>query len=86
MSDIIDFLERVGQDSNLRHASRAQLERAASEVHMSPEVRAALADRDQHLLATLLGTGNVCCLINVPVGGDDEQADDKRRAPASRVA
>ena len=94
MSDIIDFLERLGQDSGLRHAPRAQIDQASSGVQMSPQVRAALANRDQRLLETLLGTDNVCCLINVPVWGEDEEAGENKgepkpaavEAPLSRVA
>jgi hypothetical protein len=94
MSDIIDFLERLGQDSGLRHAPRAEIERALSAMQVSPEIRAALADRDQRLLETLLGAGNVCCLINVPVWGEDEEAGEDKgepkpaavEAPLSRVA
>ena len=42
MSNVIDFLERLGQDSGLRHAPEAVLERALSEAHMIPELRAAI--------------------------------------------
>ena len=54
MTDVIDFLERLGQDAALR---RASLESAAS-AGMSTELRVALANRDQRSLEALLRVGN----------------------------
>jgi hypothetical protein len=98
MSDVIDFIERLGQDSTLRHAPRRMLDRALSDTQMSPELRAALASRDQRLLEELLGAdANVCCMVNIPV--EDEEVDKQKarddkedaksladRAPLSRIA
>ncbi len=75
MSDVIDFLERLGRDATLR---RAPLEQALHGAGLSVEVRAALETRDRHLLETVLGANNVCCLIHVP---DVEEAAD---APAKQ--
>lgn len=72
MSDVIDFLEKMGQDSALRHAPRAQLEGALADAGLSAQIRAALASRDTGALAALLGSGNVCCLINVPLQEQEE--------------
>src|SRR5215472_10601812 len=72
MSDVIDFLEKMGQDSALRHASRAELEGALAEAGLSSQVRAALASGDTGALAALLGSGNACCLIHTPT--EDERA------------
>lgn len=67
MSNGIDFLERLGQDSGLRHAPEAVLERALSETHMIPELRAAILEGNQRMLETLLGAGStVCCLVCAP--------------------
>jgi hypothetical protein len=63
------FWKDWGQDSGLRHAPEAVLERALSEAHMIPELRAAILEGNQRMLETLLGVGsNVCCLIAVPPG------------------
>jgi len=73
MPDVIDFLQRLGEDSTLRYASRPVLDRALIEAQMSPELRVALASSDQRLLETLLGTSTkVCCLIYKPLGDEDE--------------
>jgi hypothetical protein len=75
MTDVIDFIERLGQDSGLRYASGQVVDRVLSEAQFSPEMRIALASRDQSLLESLLGaTTNVCCLINAPLGEEEENA------------
>ncbi|MDB6043469.1 MAG: hypothetical protein JWM63_2020 [Gammaproteobacteria bacterium] len=84
MSNGIDFLERLGQDSGLRHASEAVLERALSEAHMIPELRAAILEGNQRMLETLLGVGsNVCCLSAVPLGEDPEGEKPRKADPQS---
>jgi hypothetical protein len=71
-------LERLGQDSGLRHAPEAVLERALSEAQMIPELRAAILEGNQRMLETLLGaSSNVCCMVNVPIQQEDE--DEKPR-------
>jgi hypothetical protein len=84
MADIIDLLERMGQDSRLRHASRAMLERAMSETQMSPRVRSALVSGDRTEIEVVLGVdNNVCCMVFVPTPSGDEQdapADERQKA------
>jgi hypothetical protein len=76
MSDVIDFLEKLGQDSALRHAS---LDSVLAQARVSPEVRAALASRDAGALAELLG-GNVCCMIFAPLEEGQEEWQPKQAA------
>ena len=80
MTDVIDFLERLGQDAKLR---RAPLETALTGVGLSTEVREALAKRDQGALEALLGVGNVCCLINAPTEEEQKDAPVKKDARAA---
>jgi hypothetical protein len=75
MSDVIDFLEKLGQDSTLRHATGAQLQGAMSDL--DPQLRAALMAGDRQTIEALLGTDNVCCLVNAPMQGDE--ADPGKR-------
>jgi hypothetical protein len=77
MSDVIDFLEKLGQDSALRHAS---LDGVLARAQLSPEVRAALASGDQHALKTLLGSGNVCCMVFAPL---EEEQEESQREPVA---
>jgi hypothetical protein len=84
MSDIIDLLERIGQDSALRYASPSQLEKVLCELQVSPELRAALATAHRGSANT-----NVCCMINAPIEDWDEEEKSKpqkAQLPLSRVA
>lgn len=74
MVDIIDFLERMGQDGSLRHAPKAILERAMRDAQIDPEARAALLSGARAGIEAVIGSGgSVCCLIHAPE--DEEQAD-----------
>jgi len=78
MSNVIDFLESLGQDAKLRHASRDEMERALLNAQIDPELRAAILDADQARLEALLGArANVCCMIHAPEDDEDEPAEDE---------
>lgn len=78
MSNVIDFLESLGQDAKLRHASREEMEQALLNAQIEPELRAAILDSDQARLEALLGaTANVCCMIHAPEDDEDEPAEDE---------
>ena len=77
MSDIIDFLEKLGGDATLR---RETLESALNGAGLSPDVREALANHDQRSLEALLGVGNVCCLVHAPT------EEEKKDAPVEKDA
>ena len=81
MSNVIDFLERLGNDAQLRHASDSALEQALINAQIDPAVREAILLRDQRRLESLLGaTTNVCCVIYAPMHEEgDEPEDDKRQ-------
>ena len=84
MSNVIDFLERLGKDADLRYAPHPELDHAMQEAQMSPEVRAALISGDQHSLEKLLGvSANVCCAIHVPLQEDEEGANEKEKVKAA---
>lgn len=78
MSDVIDFLERLGRDSSLRYATGARLDRAMTEARISPELWAALANYDQRLTERLLNTqSNVCCMVLAPESEEDEEPTEE---------
>jgi hypothetical protein len=90
MTDIIDLIERMGQDSALRYASRPVLDKVMGEARVSPELRTALTSGDRQLLESLLGaTGNVCCIVEAPLTEEDEDTkprkanDDKSKGSES---
>ena len=93
MSDIIDFLERMGRDSDLRYGSSATIDQAMQEAHISPELRAVLVRGDQTSLESLLGAAtNVCCMIHAPLREEEpaKEKEDRKpvaiEAPLSRIA
>jgi hypothetical protein len=62
VSNVIAFIERMGQDAQLRHASRNEVEIALANAQIDPELRAAIVGKDQERLEALLGGSNVCCM------------------------
>lgn len=63
MSNIIDFLEIMGQDANLRYASAGDMQRMLADIQVDPEMRGAVLATDQVRLTALAGAKNVCCML-----------------------
>lgn len=61
MSNVIAFIEKMGQDAQLRHASRNEVEIALANAQIDPELRVAILGKDQERLEALLGGNNVSC-------------------------
>jgi hypothetical protein len=73
MSNVITFLERMGRDAQLRHASQGEVELALARTRISPELQAAILAHDKQALEELLGGNNiVCCLIQPELGNEGE--------------
>lgn len=88
MSNIIDFLERLGQDAGLRQATDTAVEHAMSRAGIEPALQAAILNKDQYLLESLLGADtNVCCLVHIPGDGfeDDDEAESKENKEDEKV-
>jgi hypothetical protein len=67
MSDLIDFLERMGSDSQSRVATGSRLEEALTRAGIAPTVRSAVLAGDQLQLESLIGASrSICILINFP--------------------
>jgi hypothetical protein len=83
MSNIIDLLERLGQDARLHEATHAEIDQLLQDAGASADVRAAVAAGDQRRLESLLDiSSNVCCLIFMPREQPNEQeSPDKVRQP-----
>ena len=77
MSNVIDFLQRLGQDADLRHAPRTALELALAEADIDPALREALLGADQRKLENLLGADtNVCAMVSPGKKEEDEEEDE----------
>ena len=82
MSNIINFLERMGQDAQLRQASRSEVELALKDAQIDPEIQVAILAKDQSKLEDLLGSVNVCCMLEP--GKEDESEDDETEEQPSQ--
>lgn len=72
MSNVITFLEQMGQHAQFRHASQREVESAMVHADIAPELQAAILAKDQQKLGILLGSSNVCCMVVADVSNEDE--------------
>lgn len=83
MSDVIDFLERAGQDALLRRASYVEVELALANAQIEPELRTAILGRDRSRLEAWLGHGPLLCM-QFPGKEDEEGEEDGTEDAPSR--
>jgi hypothetical protein len=77
MSNVIDFLEKWGQDSQLRHATGAELELALLRAGLQPAERAAILGADRCTLESMLGArSRVVCAVWAPEEEEVEEEDE----------
>ena len=81
MSDVIDFLERMGQDAQLRHGSQEEVELALASAEIAPELQAAILAKDQAQLEGLMGQTPIC-VAYFPGQEDEEQEDETEETPS----
>jgi hypothetical protein len=83
VSNVIDFLERFGQDADLRYATSEMMEEALRGAGIDPALRAAILGKNQQTLEALLGAvQNVCFVTHKEdeeeeTEEDDEEEDDE---------
>lgn len=76
MSDVIEFLERFGQDADMRYAADDAIAEALSNAGIESQLQSAILSKDQRALEALLGADtNVCCMVHTP--DDDEEEEDE---------
>ncbi|THD10021.1 hypothetical protein [Rhodanobacter lindaniclasticus] len=88
MSNIIDLLEKIGQDARLRHASSDDMDQVLTRAEIDPEVQAAILAKDQSRLEDLLAASNVClalipsieCLMLIGTNTDEDDRDQRQCA------
>lgn len=81
MTDVIDFLEQVGQDAQLRHASQDEVELALTSTEIAPELQAAILANDSAQLEALLGRAHVCA-VYLPGKEEEEDGDEDEETPS----
>jgi hypothetical protein len=78
MTDAIDFLEQLGRNARLRHASATDLERMLAAGGFEPSLRSALLADDAVRLGELLGAQpSICSLIEKPDQEDDDEEEEE---------
>jgi hypothetical protein len=78
VSNVVDFLQRAGEDSQLRYASCGGLEQALAETNIAPALREALLNGDATRLATLLGSNlDMCGFVFAPQDEDDKEPEEQ---------
>ncbi|MBL8268282.1 hypothetical protein [Steroidobacter sp.] len=84
MSNVVDWLARIGQSSRLQALSGEQLAQELARAGLEPAVQAAIVQQRRHQLEQLIGASkNVCCLIHAPQDEEPEEQtpeDDKSLA------
>ena len=74
MSNVVDFLQRAGEDSQLRYAGCGGLEQALAQTNIAAPLREALLKGDSAGLAALLGSRmDMCGIIYAP---QDQEPDE----------
>ncbi|MFC5579929.1 hypothetical protein [Rhodanobacter terrae] len=81
MTDVIDFLEQMGQDAQLRHGSQDEVELALTSTEIAPELQAAILTKDQARLETLLGQIPLCVAF-FPGEEEEEEEDETEETPS----
>jgi hypothetical protein len=81
MTDVIDFLERMGQDAQLRHASQDEVELALTSAEIAPELQVAILANNPARLETLLGQVSVCSAL-FPGKEDEDDGDESEETPS----
>jgi len=82
MSNVIDFLEQMGQDANLRYATADRVAGALIDAGINSDERSSLLnDQDPGRLENLLGArSNMFCGISPAACGDGDEPTAPERA------
>jgi hypothetical protein len=79
VSEVIEFLERLGSDARLRQATDDEVGQALTEAGIEDPVIAAILSGDRMALESLLGAkANVFCGVIGPEEKEDEQEDEEK--------
>jgi len=79
MSNVIAFLETMGQDAELRHAGRAELYRELTERQVDADAQWAILRGDSERLEALLGAPAIICCSITPPGREEEEEEEPSR-------
>ena len=77
MFDVIDFLESVGQDAQLRYASSEDVAAVLAGRPIDAKLRDVILAKDAQALGAMLGKEPYCCYIDP--GKEDEGEEKKKK-------
>jgi hypothetical protein len=78
VSNVVDFLQRAGEDSQLRYAGCSGLEQALAQTNFAPALREALLNGDSARLAALLGSRlDMCGFVFAPQDEDEKEPEEQ---------
>jgi hypothetical protein len=80
MFDVISFLEKMGANANLRHASAVEVERELHEAGISASLSTAILTHNVGELHELMHQGPLYCFQTA--GDQDEEAEKRKREAA----
>ncbi|WP_445144861.1 hypothetical protein [Dyella sp. Tek66A03] len=75
MLSVIDFLEKMGKDAQLRHASQDDIAQALADADIESALGAAIIARSTSELYALLGQGPMFH-VQMDPGKEDEEEDE----------
>jgi hypothetical protein len=90
MTSVIDFLEKMGKDAQLRHASQDELVLALEEAQIEASLGAAIIAKSTSELYALLHQGPLFCVQSAPGKEEEEEEegegdeDAEPKAPAKK--
>jgi hypothetical protein len=77
MSNVLNFLECLGGDAELRNAEENDLKQALAKSDIAPAIGDAILSRDRAKLEELLsGKTNVCCGV-FPGKEDEDESEEE---------
>lgn len=80
MSNVINFLERMGQDAGLCHLSGAELDMALDDAGLAPAIETAIRNQDAGQLEALMGQVPLCAAF-FPGEDEEEREEEKEETP-----
>lgn len=75
MSDVIEFLEQMGQDAQLSRVSGNELEHVVASTGLDSILQNAILSKDSSTLEALLGIAVHCAML-APAEEQEEQEDE----------
>jgi hypothetical protein len=77
-TNVIELLERLGEDADLRYASREMLEEALRSAGIDPALRAVILGENRRALEVLVGADtNVCCMVHRDEEEEEEGSEEE---------